>query len=125
VTATVPGPTVNVTASAALVVVGQPETITWGSTNATSVILRINGVSHGNAPPQGKGTVYLTTPGTYIYAYTATNTTGGATKSVTITVWSKQTYYSFLSFLAWWFSHTPAQRAQLLAYFAYLAAHHA
>jgi hypothetical protein len=38
-------------------------------------------------------------------------------------VWSQQTYYSFLGFLAWWFSHTPAQRAQLLAYFAYLAAH--
>ena len=125
VTASVPvlAPTINVTASAPLVVVGQPETIAWGSRNATSVGLTINNVSHGSIASSGKGTVYLTKPGTYVYSYKASGPGGSVVKSVTITVWSQQTYASFLGFLAWWFSHTPAQRAQLLAYFAYLAAH--
>jgi hypothetical protein len=125
VSVTVPAlpPTLAVTASAPLVVVGQPETIAWGARNATSVVLSINGVSHGSIPTSGKGTVYLRTPGTFVYSYRASGPGGSITKSVTITVWSQQTYASFLGFLSWWFSHTPAERAQLLAYFAYLSAH--
>ncbi len=121
-TVTAAAPTVAVTASAGIVVVGQPETIAWGSRNASSVVLTINNVSHGSVTTSGKGTVYLRTPGTYVYTYKATGAGGSASKSVTITVWSQQTYASFLNFLAWWYSHTPAQRAQLLAYFASLAA---
>jgi hypothetical protein len=121
-TVTAAAPTIAVTASAWIVVVGQPETIAWGSRNASSVVLTINNASHGSVTTSGKGTVYLRTPGTYVYTYKASGAGGSASKSVTITVWSQQTYASFLNFLAWWFSHTPAERAQLLAYFASLAA---
>ncbi len=126
VSVTVPpaaAPTLSVAASASLVVVGQPETIAWGSRGATSVMLYINNASHGAVSSSGRGAVHLTTPGTVVYTFKASGPGGSVLKSVTVTVWSQQQYWSFLAFISWWLSHTPAQRAQLLAYFAYLAAH--
>ncbi len=118
-----PIPTLTVTQSAPLIVVGQPETIRWASTNATSVLGAVNGFFLGKVALSGQGTLHITTPGTYVFTYKAVNSSGSVATSVKVTVWSQQTYGAFLGFLAWWFSHTPAQRAQLLAYFAYLAAH--
>ncbi len=119
----VPRPTLSVTASAPLVIVGQPETIRWSSTNATRVQGAINGFFLGNIAKSGRSTLYLTTPGTYSFVYKAISSSGSVTKSVKVTVWSQQTYGAFLSFLAWWFSHTPAERAQLMAYLSYVAQH--
>ena len=121
--AVTPAPTLTVTQSAPLIIVGQPETIRWTSTNATSVLSAVNNFYLGKVALSGAGTLHITTPGTYVLTYKALNSAGSVVRSVKVTVWSQQTYYAFLGFLAWWFSHTPAQRAQLLAYFAYLAAH--
>ncbi len=121
--AAVPAPLLNVIQSAPLLIVGQMERIVWGSRNVSSVAVTLNGAFRGNVRAEGESVFRLTTPGTYAFTFQATNGSGSVSKSITINVWTQQQYNSFLQFIAWWLSHTPAERAQLLAYFAYLAAH--
>src|SRR5215831_18724634 len=75
-------PTVALSASPASAQAGQPVTLTWSSTNATSIILE---PSLGRVAPQGSTTVKLTQSTTYTVTATGPGGSAHANAQVTIT----------------------------------------
>jgi hypothetical protein len=82
-------PTVSMSLVPASVPAGQPSTLTWSTTNATSCVASgdASGIWAGNQGNSGSITVTQAIAGTYTYSLTCTGTTGGsASGSVTLGV---------------------------------------
>ncbi len=77
----VPGPTATLTASPSSVAFGQPSTLTWTTTNATSVT-----IDQSIGTVAANGSVPVTPGGTTTYTLTASNAAGTVTRSATVTV---------------------------------------
>src|SRR5215472_10782797 len=75
-------PTVALSASPTSTQAGQPVTLTWSSTNATSITLE---PSVGSVPTQGSTTVKLSQSTTYTVTATGPGGSAHATAQVTIT----------------------------------------
>src|SRR5512133_1606895 len=93
--ATSGSPTVTLTANPLTIDAGQVSTLSWSSTNASTLTIspRIPGDDGAALPPSGVGTVGPIA--TAIYTATATGPGGTATASVTITVNSAKPKVTF------------------------------
>jgi len=86
VTVTANAPTVQISATPNPVQVGQFTTLSWTTTNTTSLVFNPSiGFEDQNGPPLPSGTVSVTLPQTTTYTATATNSTG-QTSVGTITI---------------------------------------
>ena len=81
-----PVPTVNLTASPTAIASGGSSTLSWTSTNATSVT-----INQGIGTVAASGSRAVSPAATTTYTITATNSSGSVTDSVTITVDSSPT----------------------------------
>jgi len=74
-------PTATLTAAPTSILVGQSSTLTWNTTNATSVT-----INQGIGSVAGSGTRIVSPTATTTYTLTATNATGSVTATVTLTL---------------------------------------
>jgi len=80
----IPPPTVSIAADPSTIYLGQPSTLTWSSTNATSCTA--SGAWSGSKPLSGSEVVTPPDLGTYTYTLTCTNEGGTTSQSATLSV---------------------------------------
>jgi endoglucanase len=77
-------PAVTITVDPASIVIGQPTTVSWSSTNATACTA--SGAWSGARPTAGSQSVTATTPGTLTFGLACTGSGGTTTRAATLTI---------------------------------------